>query len=52
MEISWEYRYKHINHGISNNLALPKPEEKIDRHANQTKPIINCLVYALQGFFH
>ena len=28
------------------------PEEKIDRHATQTKPIINCLVYALQGFFH
>jgi len=46
-----KYSYKHINHVISNNLALPKPEEKIDRHASQTKPIINCLVYALKSFF-
>ena len=42
MEVGSEYSYIYINHGISNNLALPKPEEKIDRHANHTKPIITA----------
>ena len=28
MKMSRKYKYKYINHGISNNPALPKLEEK------------------------
>ena len=29
MEMSRKYKYKHINHGISNNPVLPKPVQQV-----------------------